>query len=322
MPVCDTDKHYWVAEAEVEKLLAKGKDWIEKHPARDMIVRRYLNNIHAMTNMALSVLLCNDEADPLTVLLPEAQPGSLPELLSAKTENDSISVDAEVAPGIHQLRLLAAKEALLQAGAKRIADLGCGEGKLLKLLIAERQFEYIIGMDVSTRALEIAADRLKTKRLAGEAAERIILIQGSLTYRDKRLAGLDAAALVEVIEHLDEPRLEALSMLKQFAVRSDQGLALTECYKGRAEDVEGFVAAYAHYCRPVNKLDDYKLAPFHIHILAAEGKTFTDQNHEWHLEEIGKICLADEAILLRTPCHITDLNSEESIAAATETGYK
>jgi 3' terminal RNA ribose 2'-O-methyltransferase Hen1 len=40
--------------------------------------------------------------------------------------------------------------------------------------------------------------------------ERIKLMQGSLTYKDARLAGFDAATLIEVIEHLDEPRLSAL----------------------------------------------------------------------------------------------------------------
>ena len=32
---------------------------------------------------------------------------------------------------------------------------------------------------------------------------------GSLMYRDKRLEGFDAASIVEVIEHFDEPRLKA-----------------------------------------------------------------------------------------------------------------
>ena len=40
----------------------------------------------------------------------------------------------------------------------------------------------------------------------GSAAESS-LIQGSLTYRDQRLNGFEAAAIVEVIEHLDAPRL-------------------------------------------------------------------------------------------------------------------
>ena len=64
-------------------------------------------------------------------------------------------------------------------------------------------------MDVSWRALEIATERLKLDRLAPAQRERVRLIQGSLTYRDSRLAGYDAAAVVEVIEHLDPPRLAA-----------------------------------------------------------------------------------------------------------------
>ncbi len=39
---------------------------------------------------------------------------------------------------------------------------------------------------------------------------RLDLFQSSLTYRDDRLAGLDAAVLMEVIEHVDPPRLAAL----------------------------------------------------------------------------------------------------------------
>jgi 3' terminal RNA ribose 2'-O-methyltransferase Hen1 len=68
------------------------------------------------------------------------------------------------------------------------------------------------------RALEIAAKRLKLKRLPERQAQRVKLLHGSLTYRDRRLEGFDAAALVEVIEHLDPPRLAALErMLFEFA---------------------------------------------------------------------------------------------------------
>ena len=37
----------------------------------------------------------------------------------------------------------------------------------------------------------------------------IKLIHGSLVYRDRRLEGFAAAAVVEVVEHLDPPRLSA-----------------------------------------------------------------------------------------------------------------
>jgi 3' terminal RNA ribose 2'-O-methyltransferase Hen1 len=76
-------------------------------------------------------------------------------------------------------------------------------------LIKERQFEQIVGMDVSHRALEIAKDRLNLERMPAMQRERIHLMHGSLMYRDKRLAGFDAAAVIEVVEHLDPPRLAA-----------------------------------------------------------------------------------------------------------------
>jgi 3' terminal RNA ribose 2'-O-methyltransferase Hen1 len=128
------------------------------------------------------------------------------------TAEDNTIETTEPKPRIHDLRLLAARDELLAAGAKRVADLGCGEGKLMKLLMAEKQFEFLLGMDVSYRSLEIAQERLKLDRLPEKQRERVQLIQGSLTYRDKRLEGFDGAALVEVIEHLDQPRLAALEL--------------------------------------------------------------------------------------------------------------
>src|SRR5947208_3871552 len=64
-------------------------------------------------------------------------------------------------------------------------------------------------MDGSWRAREIATERLKLDRLAPAQRERVRLIHSSLMYRDTRLAGYDAAVVVEVIEHLDPPRLAA-----------------------------------------------------------------------------------------------------------------
>jgi len=68
-----------------------------------------------------------------------------------------------------------------------------------------------VGMDVSVRALEQAARRLHLDTMAPRQRQRVELLQGSLTYRDARLEGFDAAAVVEVIEHLDVSRLDAFS---------------------------------------------------------------------------------------------------------------
>jgi 3' terminal RNA ribose 2'-O-methyltransferase Hen1 len=75
-----------------------------------------------------------------------------------------------------------------------------------------------MGMDVSHRALEMAARKLRLEDLPPMQKERIRLIHGSLTYRDKRLDGYDAATVIEVIEHQDPPRLAAFErVLFEFA---------------------------------------------------------------------------------------------------------
>jgi len=85
-------------------------------------------------------------------------------------------------------------------------------------------------MDLSHRALEVAADRLRLERLPPKQRERVDLIHGSLMYRDRRIEGLDAAILCEVIEHLDEPRLEA--MLKVVFGAAKPGLVIVTTPNG------------------------------------------------------------------------------------------
>ena len=103
--------------------------------------------------------------------------------------------------------MLAVVEALRARGAKTIADLGCGEGKLLHRLLRERWAERLIGLDPAARELEWAAKRLKLHLPGGPPEGQVSLLHGSLTYRDDRWADADAAVLIEVIEHLDPDRL-------------------------------------------------------------------------------------------------------------------
>lgn len=89
--------------------------------------------------------------------------------------------------------------------------------------------------------------------------------------------------------------------------------ALVEKYTARQGQVASFISAYRGYCWPVRSLDDYRLAPFHI--LATEGRTWTDQTHEWHMETIAQSCASD-AVFVATPYKVVDLSDAASIDAA------
>jgi len=110
---------------------------------------------------------------------------------------------------LNEKRMDAVVAALRELGARRVVDLGCGEGRLLGLLLKDRQFERLLGIDVSLRSLEYAAERLHLDRLPPMQRERVTLAHGALTYRDRRVEGFDVACAIEVIEHMDAPRLPA-----------------------------------------------------------------------------------------------------------------
>jgi 3' terminal RNA ribose 2'-O-methyltransferase Hen1 len=195
IPVFDNAKHYFVGEDELEKLLTKGRGWLANHPEREEITRRYLKFQPSLFRQALARLV--QEEQPSETEDEEHRLADLPEEVLERPLS------------LHEQRIGAVLAALRASGAKRVLDLGCGEGKLLRELLKDKQFEEIIGMDVSIRTLETARDRLKLDRLPERQAARIKLIHGSLCYRDARLQGFDAAAIAEVVEHLDPPRRSA-----------------------------------------------------------------------------------------------------------------
>lgn len=192
IPVLDNDKHYFVEKHEMEKLLEKGTGWLESHPFKELITKRYLKHLREWTNEALKILLKEEETE---VELEEPE---------------SVTPVVEKKVRLHDIRHQTVYETLLELDIKTVVDMGCGEGKLLRMLLNQRKFERIVGMDISWRSLEIAKERLHFERLSERDINRIQLIQGALTYRDQRLAGFDAAVLIEVIEHLDVDRLPAL----------------------------------------------------------------------------------------------------------------
>lgn len=200
IPTLDNDKHYFVSEQEIEKLIQKGEGWLKEHPERDQIIKRYLVNLNSLSRQALERI---------------SESGEIAELTDDLTEKTEVQKRKET---LHDKRINLVAEKLTASGAESILDLGCGEGKLIRQLLKRKQFARITGMDVSYTELLKAKERLRFDELSPMQKERINLFQGSLTYKDKRLEGFDAAAVVEVIEHLDLNRLKAFErVLFEFA---------------------------------------------------------------------------------------------------------
>ncbi|WP_328928159.1 3' terminal RNA ribose 2'-O-methyltransferase Hen1 [Streptomyces sp. NBC_00190] len=199
LPVLDDAKHYWVAPDEVDKLLRAGDGWLAAHPENGLISSRYLARHKRLTQDALERLEL--------VRLAEADGSEVEELDNAVDENRDTE-ERPVPLALHRRDAILA--ALRTAGAARVLDLGCGQGQLVQALLKEPAYTEIVGMDVSVRALNLAAKRLRLERMGERQSTRVRLLQGSLAYTDKRLAGYDAAVLSEVIEHLDPERLPAL----------------------------------------------------------------------------------------------------------------
>ena len=197
IPVLDGRKHYWVGDAEVDKLIARGEGWLEDHPRRDLIVRRYLKQRGNLASDALARLADDEDAGS-----PDGddRPG------------------AEAFVSLADARLAAVARALKESNAARVIDLGCGEGRLVEQLLADPQFQEIVAVDASVRALETASRRLRLDRMPERQRRRVKLLQGTMTYRDRRMQGFDAVAVVEALEHLDPERLATFErVLFEFA---------------------------------------------------------------------------------------------------------
>jgi 3' terminal RNA ribose 2'-O-methyltransferase Hen1 len=204
LPVLDNAKHYYIEASETEKLLRHGGAWLASHPERDLITRRYLRYRRPLVTSALARLadLAAEEGDEQVEAAEAAQDETAEETLS--------TTPAEKALNLHRQRLDAVMEAIRAANATSLVDLGCGEGRLLTLALNERALKRILGMDVASSSIARARRCLHLDDMSPAQRQRIEVVQGSLLYRDRRLEGFDVAALVEVVEHLDPPRLGAM----------------------------------------------------------------------------------------------------------------
>jgi 3' terminal RNA ribose 2'-O-methyltransferase Hen1 len=200
LPVLDESKHYWQGSDEVDKLLRSGAGWLASHPDRELITRRYLGRSGPLARVALARLAeLGDEVEDTV------EPAEDEEVL--QPEGKRVPLNTERHEAVCQV--------LLALGAKSVIDLGCGPGQFLHRLVKTPAFTRVAGCDVSTRSLQHAArrlgfDRRGLDRMSERQSARVALFQGALTYEDPRFGGFEAAVLMEVIEHVDPPRLGAL----------------------------------------------------------------------------------------------------------------
>jgi protein phosphatase len=136
-------------------------------------------------------------------------------------------------------------------------------------------------MPWSAKALEL----LKTQYAAVGAAGRMSL--------EPVMASLTQAA-----ERIDQP--EQAGLLK----------GLIDRFGNKQESIDRFVEAYRRYCWQVDTLEDWKIAPFHL--LATEGTVHTDRDHCWHMEQLERLCDADQEILLATEYLEIDLQDDSA----------
>ena len=216
LPVLDDAKHYWVGSDEIDKLVRAGEGWLAAHPDKELISRRYLAHRRSLTDTALERLAEVDgellEEEPLAEVGDDSP--------AAAASGDGFgfaSPGAEVGTAPSKPLSLAAQrravvlEVLRDVGGRRVGDLGCGEGALVGELLKDGRYDQVVATDVSARALGFAERRLHVADMSDRQRERLRLFQSSVTYADARLAGLDAAVLMEVVEHVDPPRLPALA---------------------------------------------------------------------------------------------------------------
>lgn len=230
MPVLDNDKHYFVGDEEIEKMLRYGEGWLHDHPERRFITRRYLQfgsvirdglkqlEERGDSDQGEDVESVDDASAEETSATQESEDAEGPDagnegLKSGQPKNGQPKSSAQMLrrpERLNTLRMEAVAFALKVSGARRVLDLGCGEGKLIRRLLHDEQFDRLTGVDVSLRRLEYASERLSLDEKPPSLREKVSLLHGSLLYRDRRLQQYDAAALVEVVEHIEPHRLRDL----------------------------------------------------------------------------------------------------------------
>ncbi len=206
IPVFDLQKHYYVSEAEIGNLIKHGGDWLRNHPDMEYIARRYFSMAKSYAKIAIERLSGKED----DIFDTEMSGNNIhTNVYSSAHPIEEQDGSKDQAP-LDKMRLETVKYEVLRSGAHSVIDIGCGEGKLLALLIGESQIEKLAGTDVSLDALAKANKRMEHVMIAERQREKLSIFQGSLMYKDDRFLGYDTACVIEVIEHVEPEKLPVL----------------------------------------------------------------------------------------------------------------
>ena len=128
IPVLDDEKHYWVDDAEVQKLLRHGGDWLAAHPRKELVVNRYRRGQRRLAREALARLLDEDQPEP--------------DVAAHAADVQEATLETDLS--LNEQRVNAVLSALRASGAGSVIDLGCGEGRLLRELLRDRAFQELL----------------------------------------------------------------------------------------------------------------------------------------------------------------------------------
>ena len=91
---------------------------------------------------------------------------------------------------------------------------------------------------------------------------------------------------------------------------------LLKRFRTRKDDIQRYIEAYREYCWTVKIIDDYRIAPFHI--LAVEGRVFSQEKHIWHMENIRRYMTGIDPIYMETPYLCVDTKDETTVQAGVD----
>lgn len=221
IPVLDNDRHKQADDEEVERLVKRGAGWLNSHPECGLIAARFLRYKDGLTSKALDQLAAQAAEEPEE----DGEPTTSTEDPNQDENAQPIEPAGEEPVRLHQQRHQAVVKALKASGARSVIDLGCGDGKLLRRLLPEEQFQFLAGVEASQRCLGWARRNLNLRHRNRDS--RIRLMQGSVTFRDNLMKGYQAAVSIEVIEHLDPERLDSFADVLFAGVRPQTAIITT-----------------------------------------------------------------------------------------------